>query len=241
MASSNLYCGQNTTVKDLAGCSRPKSAVLSLLKKSKNRSWIELSWKFPEERDCLASFLALEAAEVLAGVKPANLIRVVNRKQICGRNLYLLWKKYGMDLICGSNIKVEVLREKDEALLLLFYSPELLERRLSGKCASTFLRKVGYDNPACLLSVLKHLKSRVGENSVPHEIGVFLGYPLKDVAAFMGWTDLPVTCQRLWKIFGHCRRSVALADNYLSCRSQMAHSLTTSSSPCAFLRTRMAA
>jgi hypothetical protein len=38
--------------------------------------WTELAAGFPEDRDCLAAFIALEAAEVLDGVKPSNLINV---------------------------------------------------------------------------------------------------------------------------------------------------------------------
>jgi hypothetical protein len=235
MRSLNSHCGKDTTI-EIAGRSWSISTILSLLKKTPYRNWIEISWRFPEERDCLASFLALETAEVLAGVKPANLIRVANRKQICGRNLFLLWQKYGKELVRCSDLKVETLREKDESLLLLFYSPELLQRRLSSKSASAFLKRAGYDHPACLTSALKHLKSRVGENSVPHEIGVFLGYPLKDIAAFMGWADFPFACQRQWKIYGHSRRSVALADTFHSCRSQMACHLASSSTPFAFPR-----
>lgn len=47
--------------------------------------WQELSRRFPHDRDCLASYLALETAEVLEGVKPANLVNVVNKRRSCGR------------------------------------------------------------------------------------------------------------------------------------------------------------
>ena len=38
-------------------------------------TWHQLAPRFAGERECMAAFLALETAEVLEGVKPANLDR----------------------------------------------------------------------------------------------------------------------------------------------------------------------
>ena len=51
------------------------------------------------------------------------------------------------------------------------------------------------------------------------------GYPLKDVAAFMGWVSLPFSCQRLWRIYGDPRRSLQLAQRFTHCRNRMARRL----------------
>ncbi|MCA1796875.1 MAG: hypothetical protein LC645_04895, partial [Geobacteraceae bacterium] len=42
---------------------------------------------YPDPRECLAAFLVFGSAEVLAGVKPANLVRISNRTFGCGRNM----------------------------------------------------------------------------------------------------------------------------------------------------------
>ena len=197
--------------------------------------WIALGWRFDDDRDCLASFLALESAEVLAGVKPANLFRLADKSQPCGRTLYRLWLRYGEEILADSPLRLRVLRRGDDALLLLAYREELLGRRLQARCARTFLGRCGYAPGGGLDVCLGRLEERVSDGGIPHEIGVFLGYPLKDVAGFIGWNDLPVSCQRLWKIYGKSRRSLELAERYENSRQGMACALAAGVSPAALL------
>lgn len=197
-------------------------------------SWRELAPRFPEDRDCLAAFVALEAAEVLAGAKPANLVRLPNRPHLCGRNFCELWSRHGAEVLRQSRLEAAVLRETEEFLLLLFHRPDLMERRLAGRAAPAFLQRAGYSEPKRWSSALAQLRERF-RDGFPHEIGVFLGYPLKDVGAFMGWTALPVTGQRMWKIFGHSRRSLRLTDHYRHLRRQMIDNLAATRQPLTLL------
>lgn len=185
-------------------------------------SWGDLAGNFPQEKDCLAAFILLESAEVLAGLKPANLVRVPGRVQPCGRNLLELWDEIGPGILSSYGLHAELMREMNGDRLFLLLRPDLLGKRLSGRSAAAFLRRVGYPAPHEWREALKYLKLRFDEESIPHEIGVFLGYPLKDVAAFIGWKNLPVACQRLWKIYGRPRRSLLLADAYRAARLRMA-------------------
>ncbi|BCA78889.1 DUF3793 family protein [Desulfuromonas sp. AOP6] len=193
---------------------------------SKQLGWGQLAPLFIDERACIAAFMALETAEILDGVKPANLINVVNRPQPCGRNLYLLWKKYGDNLLVDSGLTPSVMIDRGESLLLLVYRDEAFTALLSRPNVMAVLRRAGYQAPLDKDSVLAELGARLqAGRGFPHEIGVFLGYPLKDVAAFMGWVSLPFSCQRLWKIYGDPRRSLQLAHSFSTCRNRMAHRL----------------
>jgi len=169
---------------------------------------------YPDPRECLAAFLVFGSAEVLAGVKPANLVRISNRTFACGHNMYDLWHRYGAELMAQSELQAIALHRSSNSALLLLFDPALLERRLNSRSVVTFLNSLGYSQDRDLDAVLNQLESRFESGELPHEIGVFLGYPLKDVAAFMGRKELPVSSQRLWKIYGRGRRSEALADLY---------------------------
>ncbi|APG28651.1 hypothetical protein A7E78_12905 [Syntrophotalea acetylenivorans] len=206
-------------------------------RKSRAR-WLDFSWKFPDERDCLASFLALEAAEVLAGVKPANLVQLRNRRQPCGRNLHQLWKLYSNTLLAGSALKALSLRQKETGDLMLFYTPELLQSHLQHPKTAKFLKQLGYLTPENLQQTLAELQKRFQtEVDMPHEIGLFLGYPLKDVAGFMGCSDKPCTGCRQWRIYGDPAPSLALSDRYAACRRGMASQLRDAGNPIALLQT----
>lgn len=206
--------------------------------KRSRASWLDLTWNFPDERDCLASFLALETAEVLAGVKPANLVQLRNRRQHCGRNLHQLWRLYSEVLLADSPLQALTLRQKENGDLMLFYAPELLRSHLQQPETAAFLRQLGYLAPDNLQTTLVELLDRFYTGTdIPHEIGIFLGYPLKDVAGFMGCSDTPCTACRQWRIYGDPAPSLALSDRYSACRRGMASQLSETGDPVALLHT----
>lgn len=212
-------------------------AVRNRLRKGSRRNWLELAWDFPDERDCLASFLALETAEVLAGAKPANLIRLSNRLQPCGRNLHLLWRSFGDSLLADSELQALPLRKNNEGSLLLFYSGDLLQQQLQYPAAASFLQQMGYPCSTSLQDPLRELQKRFRlDSDLPHEIGLFLGYPLKDVAGYMNRNELPCTGCRLWRIYGDPAPSLALGERFIACRNRMAEHLRATRSPMALLR-----
>ena len=185
--------------------------------------------RFTDPLDCLTAHLMLECAEVLAGVKPANLISIGNRPQPCGRNLYQLWQSHHEGLAARlAGLTTMVLQNKERALLLLCYNNDQLERHLAHAGIRTLLRKAGYEADAAKEALLDELCRRIGNNdSFPHEIGLFIGYPAKDVAAFMGLVKLPFACQCLWKVYGNPEQSLDLAEQYRCCRQRMGTILRT--------------
>lgn len=185
--------------------------------------------RFDNPLDCLTAHLMLECSEVLAGVKPANLISLVNRTRSCGRNLYQLWQHHHEELASRfADLDFIVLQTREQALLLLCYNHTLLERHLSHAGIRALLHKAGYEADTSGEALLKELCRRIGAiGSFPHEIGLFIGYPAKDVAAFMGLVKLPFTCQGPWKIFGNPERSLGLAEQHRCCRQRMGELLSS--------------
>ena len=209
--------------------------------KRRRPDWQELSRRFPDDRDCLASFLALETAEVLEGAKPGNLINISNRNRSCGRNLYRLWKKYGADLLDESGLEVRELVDRGSSVLLYLYRPDQFKALLARKSVSVILGKAGYREPGDPEKTFLELESRLSRGGFPHEIGIFLGYPLKDVIGFMGWAPLPVACQGPWKIFGDPSESLRLAEAHRECRCRMSQQLTSGCKPQDCLQLKTAA
>ena len=66
---------------------------------------------------------------------------------------------------------------------------------------------------------LNRLKSRIGENNeFPHEIGVFLDYPLGDVIGFITNEGRNFKCAGCWKVYCDecaCRKTF---EKYKKCR-----------------------
>lgn len=193
--------------------------------------------QFKNPLECLTAHLMLESAEVLAGVKPANLISIVNRVRPCGRNLYQLWQRHHNHVqLQFKTIRFEVLHERPKSLLVLCYHQQTLDEHLSHSGVRTLLHKAGYSRQADTRQLIAELGKRFNSQHLfPHEIGLFIGYPAKDVAAFMGLVKLPFTCQGPWKIYGNPGQSLSLADNYRKKRQCMGNRLSDCTSIRPFL------
>lgn len=193
-------------------------------------SWLWIAHRYPSGIDCLAAFIALEAAEVLAGEKPLVLIGVPDRARACGHNLHSLWQEHGAELMERTCLSVREIRKGAGFIQLFFYVPDDFSRFLARRDVSSLLRKAGYREPLTAEHALDQLEQRMNAGTFPHEVGIFLGYPLKDVAAFMGWIRLPFACQGPWKMYGDPRKSLGLAERFRACRRGMAERLTGASS-----------
>jgi hypothetical protein len=193
--------------------------------------WNDIAGRFSTDGECLAAFLAFAAAATIEGAKPSTLLNLTNRRHPCGRNLYQLWKSHGSDLLQASDLEARELVDHGDSLLLFIYSRAGLERILARRSVGILLRRTGYPRDMRMESVLNELQSRLLTDGFPHELGIILGYPLKDVAGFMGWGNLPCSRQGPWKIYGNPRESLKLADTHRQCRCRMARRLISGCGP----------
>ena len=84
--------------------------------------------------------------------------------------------------------------------LIYLYRPDCLARDLCDRKALELLRECGYTQtePNRCLSELK--KRLCTQKDFPHEIGLFLGYPPRDVDGFMHCREQCLLCG-LWKVY----------------------------------------
>ena len=93
-------------------------------------------------------------------------------------------------------------------LLLKVFSPDV----------ESFLEKYGYSRGDDVKGRLDTLKSRRKVcGNFPHEIGVFLGYPLEDVTGFIENNGRGYKLCGLWKVYGDEKSTGALFERYKKC------------------------
>jgi len=201
--------------------------------------WRDLATFFTETRSCFAAYLAMEGAEVVEGEKPGNLVNLVNRDRSCGLNPYRLWKECGTELLSGTGLTALELIDRGDSMLIYLYRIDLLREIMSRRGVTIILGRQGYQ-PDDLQGTLHQLRERLQSGAFPHEIGIFLGYPLKDVLAFMGQIRLAFSCQGPWKIYGDPVPSLELACRYRECRWKMADRLRSAAVPASCLQARRA-
>ena len=89
------------------------------------------------------------------------------------------------DILLETDISYRILKSARDKLILFLYRKFTFEKYLGQKDIRVFLRSLGYDPGASVERLLDRLAHRVyffqnGQIGFPHEIGVFLGYPLHD-------------------------------------------------------------
>ena len=165
---------------------------------------------------CLFDTALVEhCAPTLAGVKPANLFRF--RSQSLAQ---IRWDvSRGERALASRGIRVCILKEcpSSNACMIYIYRWAWVERLLSEDRNRTFLEAAGY-TPSGLPDMLNQLSGRLClEQDYPHEIGLFLGYPLEDVVGFIenhGWN---YTCCGYWKSYGDPEAAQKCFDRYRRC------------------------
>jgi hypothetical protein len=128
--------------------------------------------------------LVEHCAPTLAGVKPANLFRIQSKNEKEIFNIVSYWN----GLLSEKGTYVRLLKEssKTNSYLLLVYRKDWISQILSQKEVQDFLEQCGYLLSHDCDSVLEQLSIRLCRNQeFPHEVGVFLGYPLGDVMGFI--------------------------------------------------------
>lgn len=166
--------------------------------------------------DCLESefvrTLVCQAGLVMAGEKPAAIFGFSARargyqaasrqkRALSARLLSVYAKKlraYGVHLVG--------LARKADGLMLLAWRPSLVEGLLDTPGNQAFICEAGLDpqNPRALVSgITRRLRDYYqGRRAFPHEVGLLLGYPVADVAAFMQDGGRGAVAVGRWRCYG---------------------------------------
>lgn len=118
----------------------------------------------------------------------------------------------------SKGLVLTLLRERGGRVLMYLYRTSELEQALECQRIRAFLRACGYDK-FDLGSVLAHLRSRL-ENceEFPHEIGVFLGYPLTDVIGFIENEGQNCLCCGCWKVYSNECEALRAFERFRKCK-----------------------
>lgn len=138
--------------------------------------------------------LVLHCAPILKDVKAANIVTVTPEK--C--RLYLRF-------LSGTGISWLLLNVNEQRAILYLFRRDRLEAYFSDKDIEDFLAGYGYQRGR-LEDKLARLAKRVksfgdGKVGFPHEIGIFLGYPLWDVEGFLENNGENSIGNGYWKVY----------------------------------------
>lgn len=151
-------------------------------------------------------------APTLAGIKVGNLVSYTFeniddlKKDIESKNRLLNLK--GLFFV--------ILKVSNKKALVYVYRKTQLEIVLKNLEHQKFLSENGYDNFE-LEKCLEILKSHLLNKSFPHEIGVFLGYPLDDIKAFIENKGMNFKLVGCWKSYTNEEKAAKIFAKYKKC------------------------
>ncbi|MCD8175635.1 MAG: DUF3793 family protein [Phascolarctobacterium sp.] len=159
--------------------------------------------------------LAFHCSPVLIGIKPANLISLPNGKHGEINSLLHVYNSQFRERGLISRKRCGCSRRN----LLLMYNEEKLQQLLKKEGYRAYLIAAGYKNDGRLEDDLEKLEQRLQEaEKFPHEIGVFLGYPLEDILGFVLHKGHDYKYTGYWKVYGDVKQARKVFAAYESYR-----------------------
>ena len=160
--------------------------------------------------------VALQCAPLLTGMKISNLLTVGRSKRAAV-----------LELFKETAVSCCILYESSEKTTFLLYIRQALEAYLARPEVKTLMERFGYrgwdlEEILSLVSIKyeEHMEDRAG---FPHEIGLLLGYPAKDVMGFIENNGKDFLYMGYWKVYADLPECKRIFRAYSQARERMIH------------------
>ena len=158
-------------------------------------------------------YLIRHCAPTLAGLKTGSLFTCPYRQKeeirqaLCSLNRRLR----------GKGLRAVPLRFSEKNALIYLYRPRKLTQDMADSQADQLLRSQGYKMGSCDFCVAQLRRRLACQEDFPHEIGLFLGYPVEDVRGFMEQGPDKCKCVGCWKVYGDPEAAQKVFAQYRKC------------------------
>jgi len=159
-------------------------------------------------------YLIEHCSPTLAGLKTANLFSYPIKNII---KLYNDLNKWNEELN-HKGIKLEIIRLNNNTALIYVYRKEKLKKDLSSYEIIKFLKEYGYTEQSYIYAINRLKERLIKSNKFPHEIGVFLGYPIDDVKEFIKNAGQNSKCSGCWKVYCNECEAIKIFKKFNKCK-----------------------
>mgnify|MGYP001416524386 FL=1 len=150
-----------------------------------------------DDKSYIFMLVAHNAAPTIGKVKPSSLVVF---KKTMRRDLFSNWERYKYDIASSLNVNFYELKRTEDSVYVLFYDYIKLNNVFRNTENMAFLNRFGYSDKMNIYEALSLLKKRY-EQACPHEIGIFLGYPVSDVFDFIECPNKECLMRGYWKVY----------------------------------------
>ncbi|WP_243414587.1 DUF3793 family protein [Sporosalibacterium faouarense] len=179
---------------------------------------------FKQTDDDYINWLIQTLGPVILGVKPAEILSFPKNDV----NIADKISKIRFFFKDCRKISFKIFRYNEKSTKILFYTPKSLDSVLIDKRNNKFLISIGYPKAYSLESYLNYIIEKMKGGTIPDEIGIFLGYPLKDVMGFIGHPSLKLTKVKGWRVYGDSTLSDKRYNEFLNAKFRVKNILACS-------------
>lgn len=157
--------------------------------------------------------LVRNCSPTMAGLKTGNLFSCDFESVAQMREILRSYNRR----LTPKGVRLLPVRFRNGRALIYVYRPTRLAQDLCDRTARDILHARGYrcDQPsACVARLARRLHD---SEEFPHEIGLFLGYPPKDVHGFIELGADACKCSGVWRVYDDEERAKRLFDQYRKC------------------------
>lgn len=159
-----------------------------------------------EIKNYLRYHLKFQLAPVIMGGKPSATLALTTAQ------LNQCWESEGREMLAELGLEAIVLRQTGCKKIILFYKHCLIEEILMQLPIKHFLNKIGYTYQTAE-EALEELANRYQKINCPHELGVFLGFPLDDIVDFESNHKTCLLCG-YWKVYNNLEQAQEIFNQY---------------------------
>lgn len=135
---------------------------------------------------------------VLMGSKPAEIISLPKFDDKKNNKIDMIKAHFS---VC-KKLELRFINEHKENVKILFYNKDSIESYVSDHRNKKFLKSLGYPTHLETKDYIDLMVEKIEQGIIPDEIGVILGYPLKDIIGFIGHPSLKLTKVNGWRVYG---------------------------------------
>ncbi|MCR4741433.1 MAG: DUF3793 family protein [Treponema sp.] len=152
------------------------------------------------------------SAPCICGIKPGNMFTV--KRESYSRVAVESWR----ESLKSNGLVLETFETSDNTMMIFIYNFIWIRQMLEDCFAQSYLRGKNYPVNRGTLAVLNELFGRLKKHQeFPHEVGLFLGYPIEDVIEFEKNQGQDCKYCGCWKSYSNPELAKKSLGNFLDC------------------------
>lgn len=169
--------------------------------------------------------IAYSCAPCFSGLKPANLFSIPADSF---KNINFLYESF----LNEKGFYLEILCQCKKRVQIFLYNEKALRNLLLQHDVKDALKFFGYSENSSFIEKLNILSTKMsgavsnhgcdGQTSFPHEIGIFLGYPVYDVLEYYKKRGEGFIFSGYWKVYSNAEKAEKIFNQYNECKKHFA-------------------